>query len=199
MEAGPRVGYECFCGAWAVIFKETDLRGAFVIELEERADERGSFARVFCEREFEAHGLPTRFPQSNLSRNRKAGTLRGMHYNHLPFAEAKLVRAQTGAIHDVIVDLRPGSTTYLQSLGVELSAGTGRALFVPAGFAHGFITLADDTDVHYQMGEFYQADAARGFRWNDPAFSISWPCPATVIAERDANYPDLDPRGLGPL
>jgi dTDP-4-dehydrorhamnose 3,5-epimerase len=184
-------------GARAVIFKETDLRGAYLIELEERADERGSFARVFCEREFEAHGLPTRFPQSNLSRNRKAGTLRGMHYNLLPFAEAKLVRVQTGAVHDVIVDLRPGSATYLHSIGVELSAATGRALFVPGGFAHGFITLLDDTDVHYQMGEFYRADAARGFRWNDPAFSLSWPRPVAVIAERDANYPDFDPRGLG--
>jgi dTDP-4-dehydrorhamnose 3,5-epimerase len=196
MEASPGVGYGCFFGARAVIFKETDLRGAFLIDLEERGDDRGSFARVFCEREFEAHGLPTRFPQSNLSRNRKAGTLRGMHYNLAPFAEAKLVRAQSGAIHDVIVDLRPGSATYLRSVGVELSAATGRALFVPAGFAHGFITLADDTDVHYQMGEFYQADAARGFRWNDPAFSLSWPRPVTVIAERDANYPDFDPRGL---
>jgi dTDP-4-dehydrorhamnose 3,5-epimerase len=196
MEAWAGVGYESFCGAWAVIFKETDLRGAYLIDLEERADDRGSFARVFCEREFEAHGLPTRFPQSNLSRNRKAGTLRGMHYNLSAFAEAKVVRAQTGAIHDVIVDLRPGSATYLRSLGVELSAATARALFVPAGFAHGFLTLVDDTDVHYQMGEFYQPDAARGFRWNDPAFSLAWPRPVAVIAERDANYPDFDPRGL---
>jgi dTDP-4-dehydrorhamnose 3,5-epimerase len=196
MEAWAGVGYESFCGAWAVIFKETDLRGAYLIDLEERADDRGSFARVFCEREFEAHGLPTRFPQSNLSRNRKAGTLRGMHYNLSAFAEAKVVRAQTGAIHDVIVDLRPGSATYLRSLGVELSAATARALFVPAGFAHGFLTLVDDTDVHYQMGDFYQPDAARGFRWNDPAFSLSWPRPVAVIAERDATYPDFDPRGL---
>jgi dTDP-4-dehydrorhamnose 3,5-epimerase len=176
-----------------VIFKETDLVGAFLIELEEHADERGSFARVFCEREFEAHGLPTQFPQSNLSRNRRAGTLRGMHYNAAPFAEAKLVRVQSGAVYDVIVDLRAGSPTYAKSIGVELFASAQTALFVPAGFAHGFITLQDDTDVHYQMGAFYAGAAARGFRWNDPKFALYWPREVSVIAERDASYPDFVP------
>lgn len=175
-----------------MIFKETPLAGAFVIELEERADERGSFARTFCEREFAAHGLPVRFPQSNLSRNRLAGTLRGMHYQLAPYAEAKLVRCTTGAIYDAIVDLRTGSPTRYQSFGVTLDARAGTALFVPAGFAHGFITLADDTQVSYQMGEFFNADAARGFRWNDPAFDLVWPREVTVIAQRDATYPNFE-------
>jgi dTDP-4-dehydrorhamnose 3,5-epimerase len=174
-----------------VIFKETELAGAYVIELEERGDERGSFARTFCEREFAAHGLPTRFPQSNLSRNRRAGTLRGMHFQVAPFAESKLVRPSAGAIYDVIVDLRPGSATRLRSFGIELAAKVGTALFIPAGFAHGFITLADDTEVHYQMGEFFHPDAARGFRWNDPTFSIRWPREPAVINPRDASYPDF--------
>jgi dTDP-4-dehydrorhamnose 3,5-epimerase len=174
-----------------MIFTETRLAGAFLIELEERADERGSFARTFCEREFAEHGLPTRFPQSNVSRNRRAGTLRGMHFNAAPFAEAKVVRCATGAIHDVIVDLRPDSATRFQSVGVKLEACTGAALFVPAGFAHGFLTLADDTDVLYQMGAFYEADAARGFRWNDPAFALEWPRAVEIIAARDASYPDF--------
>lgn len=161
-----------------------------MIELEPHRDERGFFARTFCEQEFAAHGLPTRFPQSNLSRNRRAGTLRGMHYNAPPFEEAKLVRSVSGAIHDIVVDLRPGSPTRYRSFGVELHARDGSALFVPAGFAHGFITLEDDTDVLYQMGAVYNAGAARGFRWNDPAFSLRWPREVALIAPRDAAYPD---------
>jgi dTDP-4-dehydrorhamnose 3,5-epimerase len=175
----------------AVIFKETQLAGAFVVELEERADERGSFARSFCEREFAAHGLPTRFPQCNLSRNRRAGTLRGMHFQVAPHAEAKLVRPETGAIYDVIVDLRPGSSTLYRSFGVTLEAARGSALFVPAGFAHGFLTLVDDTQVHYQMGEFFAPEAARGFRYDDPTFAIEWPREISVVAARDASYPDF--------
>ena len=174
-----------------MIFRETPLLGAFRIELEPHSDERGFFARSYCAREFEAHGLPTRFPQSNLSRNLKAGTLRGMHYNVARFAESKLVRPSSGAIFDMIVDLRPGSATRLQSYGVELTAKRGDALFVPAGFAHGFITLLDDTDVHYQMGELFEASAARGFRYDDPAFKLDWPMKPTVIAARDAGYPDF--------
>ncbi len=174
-----------------MIFKETELSGAYLVELEERFDERGSFARTFCEREFAAHGLPTHFPQSNLSRNRLAGTMRGMHYQLAPHAEAKLVRPATGAIYDVIVDLRVGSSTRLRSFGVELRAAGGTALFVPAGLAHGFITLQDDTEVHYQMGELFEPTAARGFRWNDPAFSNRWPREISVVAARDANYPDF--------
>jgi dTDP-4-dehydrorhamnose 3,5-epimerase len=174
-----------------LIFQETELAGAFVVDLEEHHDERGFFARTFCEVEFAEHGLPTHFPQSNLSRNRRAGTLRGMHYNAAPFGEAKLVRVVSGAVYDIIVDLRRDSSTRLHSFGIELSATTGRALFVPAGFAHGFITLADDTDVHYLMGARYNAEAGRGFRWNDPKLQLSWPREVSVIGERDAAYPDF--------
>jgi dTDP-4-dehydrorhamnose 3,5-epimerase len=173
-----------------VIFKETKLPGAFVIELEPFADERGSFARTFCDDEFVEHGLPAHFPQQNLSRNHRAGTLRGMHYNAAPYAEAKLVRVHNGAIYDQIVDLRPGSPTRFQSFGVELTARAYNALFVPAGFAHGFITLTDDADVYYLMSELYRPAAGRGIRYDDPRLGLSWPREVTVIAERDANYPD---------
>jgi len=175
-------------------FIETDLSGSYVIELERRVDERGYFARSFCEREFADHGLPTRFPQCNLSRNESRGTLRGMHYEAPPSSESKLVRCVSGAIYDVIVDLRIGSDSFLAWTGVELSAANGRALFVPAGFAHGFITLADATDVLYHMGDFFREGAARGSRWNDPSFGITWPLLPIVISERDANYPDFDPK-----
>lgn len=166
-----------------------------MIELEPHGDERGFFARTFCAQEFSAHGLPTQFPQTNLSRNRRAGTLRGMHYNAAPFEEGKLVRATSGAVHDIVVDLRPTSTTRYQSFGVELSASAGTSLFVPAGFAHGFITLSDDTDVVYHMSESYSAQAARGFRWNDPNFALRWPREVAVIAPRDASYPDFSEEG----
>ncbi len=172
-------------------FQQTRLPGAFLIDLEERVDERGSFSRTFCEREFAAHGLPTHFPQRNMSRNLRAGTLRGMHYNVAPFEEAKVVRPFTGSIFDVIIDLRADSPTELQSLGVELRAETGQALFIPAGFAHGFITLKDDTSVWYEMGAFFEPEAARGFRWNDPKFDIAWPLKPSVITARDAGYPDF--------
>ena len=161
-----------------------------MIELEEHVDERGSFARSFCDEEFAAHGLPTHFPQNNLSRNFRAGTLRGMHFNAPPFEEAKLVRVTKGAMYDQIVDLRPGSSTRYQSFGVELTDRAGNALFVPAGFAHGFITLVDDTDVVYQMSRLYEAGAGRGFRWNDASFGLRWPREVVVIAQRDASYPD---------
>lgn len=174
-----------------MIFKETGLAGAYVIELDVRADERGSFGCTFSSEEFAAHGLPSHFPQHNLSRNHRAGTLRGMHFNVAPFAEAKLVRAQSGAIYDQIVDLRPGSPTRFRSFGVELTANAGNALFVPAGFAHGFITLADDSDVFYLMSQLYRADAGRGFRYNDPHFGLVWPRPAEIIAPRDESYPDF--------
>jgi dTDP-4-dehydrorhamnose 3,5-epimerase len=173
-------------------FEETRLRGAFIVDLEPHRDDRGFFARAFCEREFVAHGLPARFPQCNLSRNDRAGTLRGMHFQAAPHREAKLVRAVTGAIFDVVVDLRVGSETFLQWVGVELSAESGRALFVPEGFAHGFVTLVDRTDVFYQMSEFYRAEGARGLRWNDPRIGIAWPRPPSFMAERDAAYPDFD-------
>jgi dTDP-4-dehydrorhamnose 3,5-epimerase len=174
-----------------VIFQSTKLHGAFVIGLDRHGDERGYFARTWCQREFEEHGLNPKIVQCNLSSNRAKGTLRGMHYQRAPFAEAKLVRCIRGALYDVIVDLRPESPTRLQHFGVELSAGNQRALYVPEGFAHGFLTLEDDTEVYYQMSEFYSADHARGFRWNDPAFGICWPAEVRVISERDSGYPDF--------
>jgi dTDP-4-dehydrorhamnose 3,5-epimerase len=173
-------------------FTETSLPGAFLIALERQHDERGSFARTFCEREFATHGLATRFPQCNLSHNRVRGTLRGMHYQAAPHREAKLVRCATGAIHDVIVDLRAGSPTRMRWAGFDLSAEEGNALYVPPGFAHGFITLEDRTDVFYQMGEFYVPGAARGFRWNDAAFAIEWPFEPVALSDRDRSYPDFD-------
>ncbi len=175
-----------------MLFRETELAGAYVIELEPRVDERGFFARTFCEREFAEHGLPTQFPQCNLSRNSRRGTLRGMHYEAPPSAESKLVRCTAGAIIDVIVDLRPASRTRYRWVSVELSALTGRALFVPAGFAHGFLTLADDSDVTYHMGASYRPEAGRGFRWNDEFFAITWPADPVAIAPRDAEYPNFD-------
>lgn len=174
-------------------FIETELAGAFIVDLVRHVDERGFFARAFCEREFAEHGLPVRFPQCNLSRNTARGTLRGMHYEAPPSAESKLVRCVTGAVFDAIVDLRPESATFLRWTGVELSAENGRALFVPAGFAHGFLTLAPDTDVFYQMGDFFRPDGARGFRWNDSRIGIRWPAEPVVISERDATYPDFEP------
>lgn len=174
-------------------FQETRLPGAYVVELEQRKDDRGFFARCFCEREFAERGLPTRFPQANLSHNSRSGTLRGMHYQAAPHRESKLVRCVAGAIFDVIVDLRPDSRMRLKSFAVELSAENGRALFVPEGFAHGFLTLTDNADVFYQMGEFYQPDGSRGIRYNDPLLDIVWPSDPTTISERDATYPDFDP------
>jgi len=173
-------------------FVESELPGACLVELEPHVDERGFFARSFCEREFREHGLPDRFPQCNISRNSKRGTLRGMHFEAQPSAECKLVRCISGAIHDVIIDLRPSSSTLFRWIGVELSAETGRALFVPAGFAHGFLTLTDASDVFYHMGDSFKPGAARGFRWNDPHFGIVWPAAPVVISERDASYPDFD-------
>lgn len=173
-------------------FTETRLEGVVVIDLERHTDERGSFARTFCAREFAERGLPTEYPQCNLSSNRRTGTLRGMHFNAHPHGESKVVRCVRGAIHDVVVDLRTGSTTRFRSFGLELSASNGTALFVPAGFAHGFVTLEDDTDVYYHMGAIYRPDAARGLRWDDPMLAIEWPRPPEVMSEADAGYPDLD-------
>jgi dTDP-4-dehydrorhamnose 3,5-epimerase len=178
-------------------FDTTPLGGAWIIDLEPNVDERGFFARTFCAREFADHGLPTAFPQSNLSRNAKAGTLRGMHFNTASHAESKVVRCANGAIHDVIIDLRADSPTYRQWFAVELTAASGRALFVPEGLAHGFLTLVDDTDVDYQMGAFYEPKAARGLRWDDPSIGVVWPREPAVISPRDAEYPDFDPKVLG--
>jgi len=174
-----------------LIFTETFLKGAYVIELDRREDERGFFARSFCEKEFAEHGLETRVAQCNVSFNRRKGTLRGMHYQVEPFAEAKLVRCTMGGIYDAIVDLRRGSPTFKKSFGVELTALNRRMLYIPRDFAHGFQTLADDSEVFYQMSQVYSAEHARGVRWNDPAFGINWPADERIINERDKNYPDF--------
>jgi dTDP-4-dehydrorhamnose 3,5-epimerase len=177
-----------------VRFIETALSGAFVIELDPVEDERGFFARTFCVREFAAHGLETRIAQCNVSRTRRRGTLRGLHYQVEPATEAKLVRCVRGALFDVIVDVRPDSPTYLQHLGIELSADNGRALYVPAMCAHGFETLTDDVDVLYQISEFYAPLHARGVRYDDPALGIQWPTPVLHVSDKDTAWPLLEAR-----
>ncbi len=174
-----------------MIFSETPLAGAWEIVFEPRADSRGYFARTFCVREMEAHGIPFSVVQCNLSGNVARGTLRGMHYQAEPHAEQKLVQCVRGAIHDVIVDIRPESPTYRKHYGVTLRAGDQRMLYIPTGFAHGFLTLEDDAEVAYMMSAFYEPAAARGFRYNDPAFGIVWPGSVSAISERDASYPDF--------
>lgn len=174
-----------------MIFEETRLKGAYVIDPEPWNDSRGFFARTWCVNEFEKHGLNPRLVQCNISFNRSKGTLRGMHYQVAPFEEAKLIRCTMGSIHDVIVDLRQGSPTFGQHVAVTLSEGNRKMLYVPEKFAHGFVTLEDDTEVFYQMSEFYSQESARGFRWNDPAFGIRLPVDVGVISERDAGYPDF--------
>jgi dTDP-4-dehydrorhamnose 3,5-epimerase len=174
-----------------MIFTETELSGAFLIEPERRQDDRGFFARTWCQQEFEAHGLGTQWVQCNLSFNKQKGVLRGMHYQIAPYAETKLIRCTMGAIYDVIIDLRPESPTFRQWLAVELTADDRRMLFIPAGFAHGFQTLADETEVFYQMSQFYAPEYARGVRWDDPAFKVSWPAEQRIISERDRGFPDF--------
>jgi dTDP-4-dehydrorhamnose 3,5-epimerase len=173
-----------------VIFTETPI-GAVVIDPERLSDERGFFARSYCAREFEAHGLDPRVAQCNISWNPRRGTLRGMHFQRPPHAEAKLVRCTAGALWDVALDLRPGSPTFCRHFGVELSAGNRRMLYLPEGFAHGYQTLADDTEVFYQVSAAYAPDHGGGVRWDDPAFGIAWPLPVTMIADRDRTYPDF--------
>jgi dTDP-4-dehydrorhamnose 3,5-epimerase len=172
-----------------VIFKETALQGAYTLDLQRIEDERGFFARSFCAEEFAAHGLPRQVSQSSVSFNRRRGTLRGLHFQAAPHAEEKLVRCTAGAIFDVIVDLREHSSTRYRWVGVELSAENRRALYVPKDFAHGFITLADDSEVLYSMSVPYAPGFERGVRWNDPAFGIAWPLEPEHIAPRDAAYP----------
>jgi dTDP-4-dehydrorhamnose 3,5-epimerase len=176
-----------------MVFQDTGLAGAFVIELDTIHDERGFFARSWCSTEFAEHGLNSRLVQCNVSRNRAKGTLRGMHYQAPPHEEAKLVRCTLGAIFDVMIDMRPSSSTYLKWFGAELSAENHRSLYIPEGFAHGFLTLTDESEVFYQMSEFYAPQAARGLRWDDPLLAISWPGPVAVISERDRTYPDFRP------
>ena len=174
-----------------MIFRETKLQGAFIIELQRLEDERGFFSRSFCRHEFAERGLNPDVAQCNISFNRDAGTLRGMHYQEAPHAEDKLVRCSRGSLYDVIVDLRRESPTFTQWIALELTGDNGRMLYVPKGCAHGFQTLENNTEVFYQMSEFYHPESARGVRWNDPAFGIQWPAGVQVIiSERDRNWPD---------
>ncbi len=172
-----------------MIFTETKLKGAFIIELERREDSRGFFARGFCQNEFRAHGLKPTVAQGNIASNIKAGTLRGMHFQYPPAAESKLVRCTRGAIYDIIVDLRPESPTYLQHIGVELNEDNQRALYVPERFAHGYQTLTDKTDTSYLVGEFYTPDAEGGLLYDDPSLKLNWPLPVSVISDKDQKFP----------
>lgn len=174
-----------------MIFTPTSLKDAFVIDLEPFPDERGFFARSWSASEFAENGLTSSLAECNISFNTKRGTLRGMHYQLAPFAQTKLVRCTRGSIYDVIIDLRGSSPTFKQWTGVELSAENHRMLYVPDGFAHGFQTLEDATEVFYQVSSGYAPEAARGVRWDDPAFGIRWPTQTTVINARDANYEDF--------
>ncbi|MCF6147978.1 MAG: dTDP-4-dehydrorhamnose 3,5-epimerase [Candidatus Kuenenia sp.] len=171
-----------------MIFTETKLKGAFIIEPERLEDERGFFARTWCKREFKKQGLNPELVQCNISFNKKKGTLRGMHYQEAPHEEAKLVRCTMGAIYDVIIDIRPDSQTYKKWFSVELTVENRKMLYIPEGFAHGFLTLEDNTEVFYQMSEFYAPEHAKGIKWNDPAFNIHWPIEISIISDKDKSY-----------
>lgn len=173
-------------------FRQTKLPGVFEIEMQLNSDDRGFFARSWCQKEFKDHGLNGNLVQCSVSLNLRKGTLRGVHYQEAPFAETKVVRCTAGAIYDVVLDLRERSPTFKQWFTKELSAENRLSLYIPAGCAHGFLTLTDESEVLYQMSEFYHPEAGRGVRWNDPAFRIAWPGKVEVISERDRNYPDFE-------
>jgi len=175
-----------------MIFRETELAGAFVVELDKKPDDRGFFSRAFCSREFAEHGLKSQVVQANLSYNHTKGTVRGMHYQVTPATEPKFIRCIRGAIWDVIIDMRPESPTYLQHIGIELSADNRTALYVPDMFAHGNQALTDGAELLYLVGEFYTPGYERGVRYNDPAIGIEWPIPVTIISDKDASWPLLD-------
>jgi dTDP-4-dehydrorhamnose 3,5-epimerase len=174
-----------------MIFSETELRGVFIIDIEKREDERGFFARTWCADEFSRLGLDTALAQTSVSFNKLRGTLRGMHWQEEPFGEVKVVRCTAGAVYDVVVDLRPDSPTFHRWIGVELSACNRRMLYIPKNFAHGFQTLEDNTEMFYQMSTRYTAEAARGARYNDPAFGITWPLAVAMISDKDRSWPDF--------
>lgn len=175
-----------------MIFHETKLKGAFIVELDRKEDDRGFFARAFCSREFEEHGLRSKVVQANMSYNHKKGTLRGMHYQVAPASEPKFIRCISGAIWDVIIDMRPDSPTYLEHIGVELSAENRRAIYVPDMFAHGNQALTDGAELLYLVGEFYTPGCERGVRYDDPAIGIKWPLPVTVISDKDRSWPLIE-------
>jgi dTDP-4-dehydrorhamnose 3,5-epimerase len=174
-----------------VKFTETKLKGAFVVEIEKLSDARGFFARSWCRKEFEAHGLTSGIVQANVSYNHKKGTLRGMHYQIAPYQESKLIRCTRGAIYDVIIDLRSDAPTYKQWTGVELTADNYTMLFVPEDFAHGFQTLTDETEITYQVSQFYTPGSEKGIRFDDPAFDIEWPLEVTKISDKDRTWTDF--------
>jgi dTDP-4-dehydrorhamnose 3,5-epimerase len=174
-----------------MIFQETKLAGVFEIQIEAKADERGFFARTWCRQEFEGHGLNARLAQCSVSFNTRKGTLRGMHYQAAPFPERKLVRCTQGSLYDVVLDLREQSPTFKQWVGVTLDAEKRNMVYVAEGCAHGFITLEAETEICYQISEFFKPELSRGVRWNDEAFNIGWPVPVEVISERDRTYPDF--------
>jgi dTDP-4-dehydrorhamnose 3,5-epimerase len=171
-----------------MIFKDTKLKGSYIIEIDPIGDERGFFARSFCAKEFEKYGLNIRIVQCNISYNEKKGTLRGMHYQVAPHEEAKLVRCTMGVIYDVIIDLRPDSQTFKQWIAVELTRENRRMLYIPERFAHGFLTLEDHTEVFYQMSEFYHPECTRGVRWDDPTFGMKWLMVPTLMTDKDRTY-----------
>lgn len=173
-------------------FTETTLLGVYIVELEPLEDERGFFARTFCQREFEARNLQSSFVQCSISSNKVKGTLRGMHVQSKPHQEAKLVRCIRGAIYDVVIDLRPESSTFCRWISVELKADNDKMLYIPEGFAHGFQTLEDNTEVFYQISEFYHPECAEGIRWDDPAFNIQWPLIVSIASPRDLCYKDFN-------
>jgi dTDP-4-dehydrorhamnose 3,5-epimerase len=175
-----------------MIFVDTDLSGVFEIQIEPKADERGFFARTWCQNEFAEKDLDPHLVQCSLSYNARKGTLRGMHFQTAPHAETKLVRCSNGAIYDVVLDLRRDSKTYCRWIGVALTADKRNALYIPKGCAHGFLTMEDDSEIFYQMSDFYHAVSARGVRWDDPAFGIIWPAKIETISARDASYPDFE-------
>jgi dTDP-4-dehydrorhamnose 3,5-epimerase len=174
-----------------MIWRETELEGAFVIETEAAEDERGWFARLYDEQELASRGLASRFVQGSVAFNKERGTLRGMHYQEAPHAEAKLVRCQRGSVYDVIVDLRPGSATFKRWASVELSAANGRLLYIPEGLAHGYVTLEDESEALYLISSAYAPESARGVRWDDPAFGIEWPEEPRVMSDKDRAWPDF--------
>lgn len=178
-----------------MLFRPTPVHGARLIEPEPRGDYRGFFVRLFCEQEFAAAGLPARFPQLSTSFSRKRGTLRGLHYQLAPSAEDKVVRCLAGALHDVIVDLRPDSPSYGRSFAAELTAANRLMMYVPRGCAHGFITLRDDTEALYLVSAFYAPEQERGLRWNDPWLALRWPIEPAAMSAKDGAYPDFDPQG----
>ena len=175
-----------------MIFTETKLKDAYIIDIDRKEDSRGFFARSFCKKEFEKHGLKPIIAQANVAFNHQKGTLRGMHFQYPPHAEPKLVRCTRGAILDIIVDLRPESPTYLNSIGVELTEDNCRSLYVPERFAHGYQVLRNNTETSYQVGEFYAPDSEGGLAFNDPQLGLKWPLPVSVISEKDQNWRFLE-------